>query len=102
MHTRLIDSILNNALPIVTGCLCPTPTEDLPVLAGIQPTKLHQLGAAFFLVNRTIHNPDHVLHGQLVGQQDAHQGRLRSRCPFVPAAWKLLDSLCKLDLCMKQ
>ena len=36
-HTRLIDSIINDALRIVTGCLRPTPTEDLPVLAGIQP-----------------------------------------------------------------
>ena len=26
--TRLIDSILDDALRIVTGCLCPTPTED--------------------------------------------------------------------------
>ena len=34
-HTCLIDSILNGALLFVTGCLRPTPTEDLPVLAGI-------------------------------------------------------------------
>ena len=31
-HIRLIDSILNDALRIVIGCLRPTPTEDLPVL----------------------------------------------------------------------
>ena len=30
-HTCLIDNILNDALRIVTGCLRPTPTEDLPV-----------------------------------------------------------------------
>ena len=37
-------------------------------------------------------------------QQDAHQGRLvdRSRCPFAPATWKLLGSLCELDICDKQ
>ena len=34
-HTRLINSILNDALRIVTGCLRPTPTEDFPVLVGI-------------------------------------------------------------------
>ena len=34
-HTRLIDSILNDALRIVTGCLRPTLTNDLPVLTGI-------------------------------------------------------------------
>ena len=40
-HTRLIDSVLNDALCIVTGCLHPTPMDHLPVLSGIQPTELH-------------------------------------------------------------
>ena len=43
-------------------------------------------------------NPDHVLHEQLVGKQNAHQGRLKSRRPFVPAAQKLLDSLTESDI----
>ena len=85
-HTRLIDSILNDALRIVTGCLRPTPTDDLPVLAGIQPAELRRLGATLSLANRAIHDPDHELHEQLIGQQDAHLGRLRSGRPFVPAA----------------
>ena len=102
MHTRFIDSIRNDALRIVTRCLRTTPTEDLPVLAGIQPAELRRLGVTLSLANRAIHNPHHVLHGQLVGQQDAHLGRLRSRRPFVPAAWKLLDSLSELDVRVKQ
>ena len=101
-HTRVIDSILNDALRIVTRCLRPTPTEDLPVLAVIQPAELHQLGATLSLANRAIHDSDHVLHGQLVGQQDAHLERLKSRRPFVPAAWKLSGSLSKLDIHVKQ
>ena len=80
--------------------LAPQPTEDLPVLAGVQPAELRRLGATFSFANRAIYDPDHVL--QLVGQQDAHQERLRSRRPFVPAAWKLLDSLFQLDTCVKQ
>ena len=100
--TRLIDSILDDALRIVTGCLRPTPTKDLPVLAGIQPAELRRLGATLFLANRAIHDPDYVLHRQLVGQQDAHLGRLRSRRLFVPAAWKLLGSLSILDIRVKQ
>ena len=36
-HIRLIDSVLNDALRIVTGCLRATPTDHLPVLSGIQP-----------------------------------------------------------------
>ena len=34
-HTCLIDSVLNDALSIVTGCLRPTPTDHLSVLSGI-------------------------------------------------------------------
>ena len=101
-HTCMIDSILNDALRIVTGCLRPTPTEDLPVLAGIQPAELRRLGATLSLANCAMHNPNHVLHGQFVGQQDAHLGRFRSRRTFVPAAWKLLGSLSKLDIRVKQ
>ena len=51
-HTRLIDSVLNDALRIVTGCLHPTPTDYLPVLAGIQPVELRRLGATLFLAYR--------------------------------------------------
>ena len=101
-RTRLIDSILNHALRIVTGCLRPTPTKDLPVLAGIQPAELRRSGAILSLANRAIHDPDLVMPGQLVGQQNAHQGRLRSRRPFVPAAWKQSDILSELDICVKQ
>ena len=100
--TCFIDSILNDALRIVTGCLRPIPTEDLPALAGIQQAELRRLGATLFSANRAIHDPDHVLHGQLVGQQNAHLERLKSRHPFVPAAWKLLGSLSKLDIREKQ
>ena len=101
-HICRIDSTLNYALRIVTECLRPTQTEDLPVLAGIQSAELRRLGATLSLANRAIHNPDHVLHGQLVGQQDAHQGRLRSRRPFVSATWKLFGSLSELDIGVKQ
>ena len=66
-HTRLIDSILNNALRIVTGCLRPTSAEDLPVLPGTQPAELRRLGATFSMANRAIHDPDHVMHRQLIG-----------------------------------
>ena len=40
-HTCLINSVLNDALRIVSGCLHPTPTDHLPVLSGIQPAELH-------------------------------------------------------------
>ena len=87
-HTCLLDSILNDALRIVIGYLRLTPTEDLPVLEGIQPAELGRLGATLSLANRAIHDTDHVAYctdswlgsrmrtwGDL--DQDAHSYMLR-------------------------
>ena len=41
-HTRLINSVLNDALRIVTGCLRPTPTDHLSILSGIQPAEFRR------------------------------------------------------------
>ena len=97
-HTRLIDSILNNALRIVTECLRPTPTDHLPILSGIQPAELHQMGATLSLAHRGSLDPDHILHGLLSGSSDTRQVRLRSRRPFVPVARNLLDNLARLGI----
>ena len=48
-HTRLIDSVLNDALRMVTGCLRLTATDLLLVLSGIQPAELRRLGATLSL-----------------------------------------------------
>ena len=97
-HTRLIDSVLNDALRIVTGCLRPTPTDHLPVLSGIQPAELCQMGATLSLAHRGSMDPDHILYGLLSGSSDTRQVILRSRRSFVPAAWNLLDNLAKLGI----
>ena len=97
-HTCLIDSILNDALHIVTGCLHPTPMDHLPVLSGIQPAELCRMGATLSLANHGSLDPDHILYGLLSGSSDTHQVRLRSRRPFVPAAWNLLDNLANLGI----
>ena len=97
-HTRLIDSVLNNALRIVTGCLRPTPTDHLPVLSGIQPAQIRRLGATRFLAHRGSLDPDHILYGLLTESSDTHQVRLRFRSPFVPAARNLLDNLARLGI----
>ena len=93
---RLIDSVLNGALRIVTGCLLPTPTDNLRVLSGIQPAELCRQGATLSLTNRSSLDPDHILHGQLTEPRAASKERLRSRRPFVPAARKLLHNLSEL------
>ena len=97
-HTRLIDSVLNDALRIVTGCLCPTPTDYLPILAGIQLAELRWLGATLSLAYHGSLDLDHILYELLAGSPDGHRERLKSRRPFVPAARKLLQDLTKLDI----
>ena len=97
-HTCLIDSVLNDALRIVTGCLRPTPTDHLSVLSGIQPAELRRMGATLSLAYRGSLDPDHILHGLLSGSLDTRQVRLRSRRPFVPVARNLLDNLARLGI----
>ena len=98
VHTRLIDSALNDTLRIVTGCLRPTPSAYLPVLSGIQPAELRRQGATLFLANRSSLDPDHILHGQFHESHNACRERLKSRRSFVLAARKLLDSLSEMDV----
>ena len=97
-HTRLIDSVLNDALCIVTGCLHPTPMDHLPVLLGIQPAELCRMGVTLSLAHRGSLDPDHILHGLLSGSSDTGQVRLRSRRLFVPAAQNLLDNFARLGI----
>ena len=84
-HTHLIDSVFNDALRIVTGCLHPAPTNNLPVLSGIQPAELRCQGATLSLANRSSLGPGHILHGQLTEPQAASKERLKSRRSFVPS-----------------
>ena len=97
-HTRLIDSVLNDALRMITGCLRPTPTDHLPVLSGIQPAELRRMGATLSLAHRGSLDPDHILYGILSGSSDTRQVRLRSRRPFVPGTRNLLDNLARLGI----
>ena len=97
-HTCLIDSVLNDALCIVTGCLRPTPTDYLPVLAGIQPAELRRFGATLSLAYRGSLDPGHILYELLAGSTHGYRERLKSRRPFVPAARKLLLDLTELDI----
>ena len=97
-HTRLIDSVLNDALRIVTGYLRPTPTDRLPVLSGIQPAERRRMEAILSLAYRVSLDPDHILYGLLSGSSDTGQVRLRSRRPFVPASWNLLDNLARFGI----
>ena len=97
-HTRLIGSVLNDALSIVTGCLRATPTDHLLVLSGIQPAELRRMGVTLSLAYHRSLDPDHIVVWSFSGSSDTHQVRLRSRLPFVSAARNLLDNLARLGI----
>ena len=96
-HFRLIDPVINNALRIVTGCLLPTPTNYLTVLAGIPPVELRRREATLTLACRVLES-NHLLHHKIIRPELRQSRRLKSRHPFVPAARELLSNLNQLDI----
>ena len=74
-YTRLIDSVLNDAMRNVTGCLRPTTKDYLSVLAGIQQTELRRQ-ANLFLAYRIFVDPKHLLHQLMVASIATHEERL--------------------------
>ena len=97
-HTYLIDSVLNDALHIVTGCLHLTPTDNLTILSGIQPAEFCQLGATLFLAYCESLDPNHILCGLYKWVLRYLPGEIRSRLPFVPAAQNLLNNFAGLGI----
>ena len=95
---QTLDSVFNDALRILTGCRCPTPTDHQPILLCIQPVKLRRLGVTLSLAKSGTLYPDHILHGQLAGLPDMPRERLKSRRSFVPAVRKQLNDLSKLGI----
>ena len=76
----------------------PTPTDHLPILSGIQPAELRQLGATLSLAYRGSLDPDHILYGLLSASSNARQERPRSRRSFMRAARNLLNKLAGLGI----
>jgi len=85
-----VDPTVNDALRTVTGCLRPTPADNLPILAGIQPGELRRNGATLSL-GRRVMDPGHLLHSALTRPSGAEAQRLKSRHPFVLAAQQLIS-----------
>ena len=63
-HTRLIDQPIDDALRLMTGCLRPTPTDNLLVLSSITPAELHQKRATLSFACRAQEH-GHLLHDRL-------------------------------------
>ena len=83
-HTRLIDPVIKDALQTVSGCLRPTPTNNLPILVGIQSAELRGKGATLSLACRAI-APGHLLHTALTCPPSANARLLKSKhCLYPP------------------
>jgi len=77
-------------LRIVTGCLRPTPADNLPILASIQPAELRRNGATQSLRHRAT-EPGHVLDSAVTHPSSAEARRLKMRHPFALAAQQLIS-----------
>ena len=83
VHVRLLNPAINDALPIVSGCLRPTLVDKRPVLVGIQPAELGCKGAIISLARRATQT-GHLLHSALTCPPHGNARHLKSRHPFVP------------------
>ena len=86
------DSVLNNGLGILIGCMHPSPMDHLPIFSDIHPAEFSRLGATLFLANCETLYPDYIIYGLLSDVSYAFQVRLRSRRPLVAATRKPLTT----------
>ena len=89
-HSRLVDVSLSADLRTITGCLCPTQVEQLPVLAEIAPPALRR-EAATLVLGRRVCQHDRLLHN--VMENSTHRKRLKSRRPVTHHAQQLVSSV---------
>ena len=77
-HAKKLDATLNETCRMITGCLKPTNTNSLPVLAGIAPSDTRRAVAS--RTERTLQTTDqrHPLNGHL-----GVVPRLKSRKSFI-------------------
>ena len=66
----------------ITGCLHPTPTDLLPVLAGIAPPRLRRENLMDKLTTKSLADAEHLLHKTTTESLNLGGQRLRSRRPF--------------------
>ena len=61
-HTRKLDVALNDTMRTITGCMRPTETTFLPVLAGITPPDIRREARLAKLTVTAKNNSEHLLH----------------------------------------
>ena len=86
-----LDTALNSAMRTVSGCLRPTPVNQLPILSGIAPPALRREAAALVLSRKAKTREDHLLHR--IATEKPPRARLKSRRPFSEHAHHLLHQI---------
>lgn len=77
-YTKHVDVALNEAVRIVSGCLTPTPTEEIYPIVGIAPPTIRRRVAAEFERKKQETDHRHPLYGHQV-----HPSKLKSRNSFI-------------------
>jgi len=78
-HVSLVDSQLNNAMRLLSGCVRPMQTPWLPVLANIAPPALRRRSATDKQLCNIEAHPNWPLYADVF---DYPQKRLVARCPI--------------------
>lgn len=86
-HVKQVDTAVNDTCRIITGCLRPTPRENLFILAGIAPPQVRRVVAADVERTKQIGDARHVLF-----EYTASTRRLKSRNSFMAATEELTMS----------
>jgi len=73
-HAKYLDPALNDSCSILTGCLKPTNTRCLYLLAGIAPPDIRKEVISRRERYKAMHDPSHMLYGSQAANQ-----RLKSR-----------------------
>ena len=88
-HTKKLDVALNDSMRIISGCMRPTETTFLPVLAGITPPDIRREARVAKLTATAKNNPEHLLYHKVIAADAACPQRLVSRHPFSRHAVRL-------------
>jgi len=91
-HIKKLDVALNDTLRLITGCLCPTPTGILRILADIAPPNLRREQLTYTLRCQAAFNNQHPLYGSIPDLQSLQPQRQKSRQPFQRPAAALIAS----------
>ena len=75
-HTRNLDVALNDTMRIITGCMGPTETTFLPVLAGITPPDIRREACVTRITATAKNNSDHLPHNNVTSVDTACPQRL--------------------------